>query len=177
MRNLVYAATATLVTFSLFSASGGAQQPGTNAPAPDMTKGAYMSAADAAAAVATAASKQGTNPNAVTRVLRLGPYTVNIEHRLPLTQAAAVHDKDAELFFVIDGSATLVTGGQLVSPTRNGDNLTGTAIQGGTSQKMSKGDFMLIPQGVPHWITNVQGSFTPMTLHLPMTAPDGKSGQ
>ena len=135
-----------------------------------------MSAADAAAAVGATASKQGTNPNAVTRILRLGPYTVNIEHRLPLTQAAAVHDKDAELFYVIDGSATLVTGGQLVSPTRNGDNLTGTAIQGGTSQKMSKGDFMLIPQGVPHWITNVQGSFTPMTLHLPMSAQEAKSG-
>jgi len=176
MRNLVYAATATLMILSMLSASGGAQQPGANPPAPDMTKGAYMSAADAAAAVGATASKQGTNPNAVTRILRLGPYTVNIEHRLPLTQAAAVHDKDAELFYVIDGSATLVTGGQLVSPTRNGDNLTGTAIQGGTSQKMSKGDFMLIPQGVPHWITNVQGSFTPMTLHLPMSAQEAKSG-
>jgi len=177
MRTLAYAAAATLLIFSMFSVSGGAQQPGANAPAPDMTKGAYMSATDAAAAVATAAAKQGTNPNAVTRILRLGPYTVNIEHRLPLTQAAAVHDKDAELFYVINGSATLVTGGQLVSPTRNGDNLTGTAIQGGTSQKMSTGDFMLIPPGVPHWITNVQGSFTPMTLHLPMTAQDGKNGQ
>jgi mannose-6-phosphate isomerase-like protein (cupin superfamily) len=146
-----------------FSTSGRAQQ-----AAPDLTKGAYMSAADAAAAVAATASRQGTNPNAVTRILALAPYTINIEHRLPLTQSAAVHDKDAELFYVVDGSATLVTGGQLVSPTRNGDNLTGTGIQGGTSQKMSKGDFMLIPNGVPHWITNVEGSFTPMTLHLPM---------
>ena len=141
-----------------------AQQP----TAPDMTKGTYMSAAGAAAAVAASAARQGTNPNAVTRILALAPYTVNIEHRLPLTQAAAVHDKDAELFYVIDGSATLVTGGTLVNPTRNGDNVSGTAIQNGTAQKMSKGDFMLIPQGVAHWITEVQGSFTPMTIHLPM---------
>jgi quercetin dioxygenase-like cupin family protein len=49
-------------------------------------------------------------------------------------------------------------------------NGSGTGIQGGREQKMSKGDFMLIPQGVPHWITNVQGAFTPMTLHLPMAA-------
>jgi mannose-6-phosphate isomerase-like protein (cupin superfamily) len=156
----------TIVTLAL-SASGRAQQPAQSAP-PDMTKGAYMSAADAAAAVAATASKQGTNPNASTRILQLAPYTVNIEHRLPLTQTAAVHEKEAELFYVVDGSATLVTGGTLVNPTRNGDNLSGSAIEGGTSQKMSKGDFMLIPQGVPHWITSIAGSFTPMTLHLPM---------
>lgn len=142
-----------------------AQQP---AASPDMTKGTYVSAADAARAVAATAAKQGTNPNAVTRILGLAPYAVNIEHRLPLTQAAAIHDKDAELFYVVDGSATLVTGGTLVNPTRNGDNVSGTAIQNGTAQKMSKGDFMLIPQGVAHWITDVQGSFTPMTIHLPM---------
>ena len=95
-----------------------------------------------------------------------------------VAQEANRHDtKVTEIYYILDGNATLVTGGQLVSPTRNGDNLTGTAIQGGTSQKMSKGDFMLIPQGVPHWITNVQGSFTPMTLHLPMTSQDAKSGQ
>jgi mannose-6-phosphate isomerase-like protein (cupin superfamily) len=152
--------------FLAFSASGRAQQPA--APAPDLTKGAYMSAADATAAVAATAARQGTNPNAVTRILQLAPYTINIEHRLPVAQSASIHDKDAELFYVVDGSATLVTGGQLISPMRNGDNVTGTGIQGGTSQKMGKGDFMLIPNGVPHWITNVEGAFTPMTIHLPM---------
>jgi mannose-6-phosphate isomerase-like protein (cupin superfamily) len=128
----------------------------------------YVSAADAAAAVAASASRQGQNPNAVTRILQLAPYSVNIEHRLPVAQTAAIHDKDAELFYVVDGAATLVTGGTLVNPTRNGDNVSGTAIQGGTAQKMAKGDFMLIPQGVAHWITDVQGTFTPMTIHLPM---------
>ena len=167
MRNLVYAATATLMILSMLSASGGAQQPGANPPAPDMTKGAYMSAADAAAAVGATASKQGTNPNAVTRILRLGPYTVNIEHRLPLTQAAAVHDKDAELFYVIDGSATLVTGGQLVSPTRNGDNLTGTGIEGGQPRQVSKGDFIIVPEGTPHWFGKIDGVIVLMSLHVP----------
>ena len=116
------------------------------ATATDMTKGTYMSAADAAAAVAATAAKQGTSPNGITRILQLTPYTVSIEHRIPVAQSAAIHDKDAELFIVIDGSATLVTGGTLVNPTRNGDNVSGTAITGGTSQKMSKGDFTLIPQ-------------------------------
>jgi mannose-6-phosphate isomerase-like protein (cupin superfamily) len=157
--------TAALASFAVVTS---AQAPARNTPAPDLTKGNYISAADAAAAVAATAARQGTSPNAVTRILQLAPYTVNIEHRLPLTQAAAIHDKDAELFFVIDGAATLVTGGTLTNPTRNGDNVSGTAIEGGTRQRMAKGDFMLIPNGVAHWITDVQGSFTPMTLHLPM---------
>ena len=150
------------------SADAQAATSSTPGPAPDMTKGTYMSAADAAAAVAATAAKQGTSPNGITRILQLAPYTVSLEHRIPVAQSAAIHDKDAELFVVIDGSATLVTGGTLVNPMRNGDNVSGTAITGGTSQKMSKGDFMLIPQGVAHWITDIQGSFTPMTLHLPM---------
>ena len=45
---------------------------------------------------------------------------------------ASVHEKEAELFYVIDGSGTLVTGGKLVGETRtNADNLAGTAIEGG----------------------------------------------
>ncbi len=44
---------------------------------------------------------------------------------------AAVHEKEAELFYVIDGSATLITGGKLVNEKRtNAENLTGTAIEG-----------------------------------------------
>lgn len=160
---------AVAVLIALLPVLGHAQRGAAPAPPPlDMTKGTYMSAADAAAAVAATASRQGTNPNGITRVFGIAPYTVNIEHRLPLTQAAAVHDKDAEMFYVIDGAATLVTGGTLVSPTRTGDNVSGTAIANGTAQKMAKGDFMLIPPGVPHWITDVQGAFTPMTIHFPM---------
>ena len=96
------------------------------------------------------------------------PYTVNIEHRIAVPQAAAVHDKDAELFYILDGSATLVTGGTLVDATRNGNNLNGKSLEGGTSQALTKGDFVIVPQGVPHWFNSVQGSITQISLHLPM---------
>ena len=135
------------------------------AAAPDMTKGTYVSAADVAAAVA----KLGKNPLEAAPILKMGPYTVNIEHRLAApAQQAAVHDKDAELFYITDGSATLVTGGKLVEGVRTGDNLRGKAIDGGTAQKMSKGDFMMVPPGVPHWFTNIQGAITEMSIHLPV---------
>ena len=43
------------------------------------------------------------------------PYTVNVEHRISQPQAAAVHETEAELFYVIDGSAIMTTGGKLVA--------------------------------------------------------------
>jgi mannose-6-phosphate isomerase-like protein (cupin superfamily) len=147
-----------------------AQQPAPQSPAPDPTKAMYMSAADVNKAVAASAAKQGTTANAPTRVFQLAPYTVTIEHRIGVPQNASIHDKEAELFYVIDGAATIVTGGKLVEPTRTGDNVTGTSIEGGTSQVLGKGDFLLVPPGVAHWFSSVQGSVTPMSLHLPMPA-------
>ena len=135
------------------------------AAAPDMTKGIYRSAADVAAAVA----KLGKTQLESAPIFKIGPYNVNAEHRLAApAQQASVHDKDAELFYMMDGSATLVTGGKLVEGVQTGDNWRGKAIDGGTAQKMSKGDFMMVPAGVPHWFTNIQGTITEMSIHLPM---------
>jgi mannose-6-phosphate isomerase-like protein (cupin superfamily) len=156
---------------TLVASGAGAQQPApSSAPAPDLTRAIYMSAADAAAAVAATVGKQGTAPNGSTRVFQLLPYTVNIEHRIAVLQGAAIHDKEAELFYIIDGSATLITGGRVVDATRNGDNVNGKSIEGGTAQKVGKGDFVMVPQGVPHWFTDIQGSLTQMSLHLPIAA-------
>jgi mannose-6-phosphate isomerase-like protein (cupin superfamily) len=130
------------------------------------TTGVYMSASDVAAAVA----KLPKNPLAAVPVFKLGPFNVNVEHRLgapAAAQQASVHGNDAELFYMIDGTATLVTGGTLVDGTQNGTEWRGKGIQGGKEQKMSKGDFMMVPAGVPHWFTNIEGNITEFSLHLP----------
>src|SRR4051812_30613635 len=125
------------------------------AAAPDMTKGIYVSAGDVTAAVA----KLGKNPLEAAPIFKMGQYNVNVEHRLAApAQTASVHDKDAEMFVILDGGATLVTGGKLVDGVQTGDNWRGSSIAGGTPQKMSKGDFMMVPAGVPHWFTNIQGT-------------------
>jgi mannose-6-phosphate isomerase-like protein (cupin superfamily) len=134
---------------------------------PETTAGVYMSAADVAAAVA----KLPKNPLASVPVFKIGPFNVNVEHRLgapAAAQAASVHDKDAELFYMIDGTATLVTGGKLIEGTKDGDNWRGKGIEGGKTQKMSKGDFMLVPAGSPHWFTDINGQITEFSLHLPV---------
>jgi len=145
-----------------------AQQPQTPAPAPDPTEAAYVSAADLAAMVAKQpADRNGT----ISRLLQTPGYAVNIEHRVAVPQTASVHETEAELFYVIDGAATLVTGGTLIEPTRTGANLSSTkGVEGGTAQKLAKGDFVMVPAGVPHWFKDIQGSITQMALHLPIAA-------
>jgi uncharacterized RmlC-like cupin family protein len=154
---------ATTVAVALLAMPAFAQQTVTA----ETTTGLYTSAADVAAAVA----KLPKNPLASVPVFKMGPFNVNVEHRLgspAAPQAASVHDKDAELFYMIDGTATLVTGGKLVEGTKDGDNWRGKAIEGGKAQKMSKGDFMLVPAGVPHWFTDISGQITEFSLHPPV---------
>jgi mannose-6-phosphate isomerase-like protein (cupin superfamily) len=85
-----------------------------------------------------------------------------------MPQNASVHETEAELFYLIDGSATMVTGGKLVGETRNGANLSGTSIEGGTPTKLNKGDFFMVPEGVPHWFSQIDpGGINVMSVHLP----------
>ncbi|HEY2572969.1 MAG TPA: hypothetical protein VGH65_02830, partial [Verrucomicrobiaceae bacterium] len=99
-----------------------------------------VTSADLAAIIA----KQPADRNGTQNFIQLDPYKVNMEHRV-MNQAASVHEHDAELFYVLDGAGTLVTGGKLVGETRTNDaNLSGTSIQGGVSKRVSKGDFLLI---------------------------------
>ena len=143
----------TLLTFAIWAQRG--QAP---AGAPAIT----------ASEVAAMIAKSPSDKNALgQRMLQLGTYNVNMEHRV-MGQAAAVHEKEAELFYVIDGAGTIVTGGKLVEEKRTNDaNLSGTSIQGGVSKRISKGDWIMVPEGVPHQIPTVEGALTVMSLHLP----------
>ena len=95
----------------------------------------------------------------------------NLEYRASVGPAA-VHEKEAELMYVVDGSGTITTGGTLVNQTRaNPANLTGTGIDGGTQQKIAKGDFIFIPENTPHWIGAIDGTIILVTLHVPRPVP------
>lgn len=69
-----------------------------------------------------------------------------------------VHVKERDVFYVVDGEATVVAGGTLVNPreTRPGQ-MTGTSIEGGETYHLTKGDVMTIPAGMPHWFKETTG--------------------
>ena len=147
-----------------FAAAAFCQQEGT-------TK-TYTSAAEVTALIAKAKSDRKNNqPTTIERILRLAPYNANLEYRTGVGPAA-VHEKEAEMFYVIDGSATLMTGGKLTKESRtNGENLTGTGIEGGNAQEVSKGDFIIVPENTPHWFNKINGTLVLMSIHMPRPVP------
>jgi mannose-6-phosphate isomerase-like protein (cupin superfamily) len=152
------------LTFALLAAVAVAQPPA----APAMKT--FTSSAEITALIAKAKSeRKGDAPLVAERILSLAPYNANLEYRAAVGPAA-VHVKEAEMFYVIDGSGTLVTGGKLVNETRpNADNLNGTAIEGGTPQNVAKGDFVIVPENTPHWFSAINGTIVLMSIHVPRT--------
>ena len=75
---------------------------------------------------------------------------------------AEVHEHYSDIFFVIDGNATLVTGGTVIHPTIASPGETrGSAVEGGKLQKLAKGDVVHISPGEPHQLLIAKGqSFT-----------------
>jgi mannose-6-phosphate isomerase-like protein (cupin superfamily) len=146
-----------------------AQQPAKQAPQPDKT---YTSAKEVAAMMAKAKSERKQDQaNFIQTILRLAPYSANLEYR-GAVGPAATHEKEAEMFFVMDGGGTLVTGGKLMGETRtNAENLSGTAIDGGKSQDVAKGDFFIVPENTPHWFSKINGTLVLMSLHVPRPVP------
>ena len=141
-----------------------AQQPANPAQAVK----SFASSADVAALAAKAKSERREGQALVAQpIVQLAPYNVSLEYRVAVANAA-VHEREAELFYVIDGSATIVTGGKLAEEKRtNAENLSGSGITGGTSRKVAKGDFIMVPENTPHWFSAIDGSVTLMSLHLP----------
>lgn len=130
----------------------------------------FASSSEIAGLMAKAkAARKGNQPTVIEPILRLAPYNVNLEYRSAVGPAA-VHEKEAEMFYVLDGSATMTTGGKLAGEKRtNAENLTGTGIEGGTPREISKGDVLIVPQGVPHWVSKINGTVVLMSMHVPRT--------
>lgn len=114
------------------------------------------------------ADRKGDQPLVAEPILSLAPYRALLEYR-PALAPAALHEKDAELMYVLQGTGNIVTGGKLVKPERmNAVNLRGTSIAGGHSQAVSKGDYVFVPQNTPHQVEPTGGApIVLITLHVP----------
>jgi glc operon protein GlcG len=69
---------------------------------------------------------------------------------------AEIHTRDTDIIHVLEGSATLVTGGKAVEPkTIAPDEIRGKEIEGGESRRIGRGDVIVISNSVPHWFKQV----------------------
>ena len=91
-------------------------------------------------------------------------------------QTAALHYKVSEIYHVLRGSATFVTGGTLVNAktreagsmevNEDGPGSSGTAIQGGVTRQLRAGDVIIIPAGTPHWFSKIDGSIAYLAIRI-----------
>ncbi len=116
---------------------------------------AHVAAADVSAAFA------GGKP-----ILEVDTFKIHASRREGPGQSE-VHTLDTDIFYVLDGSATFVTGGELVGGATTGPHeIRGSAIRGGSSRALAKGDLIVIPRGTPHWFKEVSPPFLYYTVKV-----------
>jgi glc operon protein GlcG len=90
-------------------------------------------------------------------LLETAGYKVHASRRVE-PGLAEIHTRDTDVIYVVDGSATLVTGGKAVDTKVIAPNeIRGSRIEGGEEHHITKGDAIIIPNGVPHQFTSVTG--------------------
>jgi glc operon protein GlcG len=86
-------------------------------------------------------------------------YMVHASRREKPGQAE-IHTKDADVIYVLQGSATFITGGEAVdAKTTAPDELRGSSIRNGQTRQIAKGDVIIVPHGVPHQFLEVTNPF------------------
>ena len=81
---------------------------------------------------------------------------------------AEVHEKFADLFCVLAGNATLITGGVVNGARTIAPGETrGTSIEGGARQTLRAGDFAHVPAGTPHqMLVKAEDTFTALVMKV-----------
>ena len=65
--------------------------------------------------------------------------------------SAEVHENYADIFVILKGEATLISGGSVVDPkTVSPGEITGAQVKDGSQTPVHEGDVLHIPAGVPH---------------------------
>jgi mannose-6-phosphate isomerase-like protein (cupin superfamily) len=151
----------TLGTLGTLVLAQAPQAPPPPAPAPG-SPAIYKSAADLAAVLNKATVNAGGMKSSSATLN--DQYRVAIVHREKAAGALA-HAGNTELLYITEGSGAVVTGGTLV-PAASGKP---ASIAGGVTQRVSKGDVVIVPAGSPHWFSVVD---TPITyLEVRWLAP------
>jgi mannose-6-phosphate isomerase-like protein (cupin superfamily) len=93
---------------------------------------------------------------------------VAVQHENNKTGAAAeLHDASDDVYYVLEGSATLVLGGKLDTPkeVEPGEWRSPKIIDGKTFE-ITKGDLVIVPRGTPHQRSTANKDFTMILIKI-----------
>jgi mannose-6-phosphate isomerase-like protein (cupin superfamily) len=96
-----------------------------------------------------------------TTVVETGAGQIVVRRRQDGPNNASVHDDLTEIYNIVSGSGTFVTGGAIANPK---DRTAG--ISGGVARDVKAGDFVVLPPGTPHWFRKINGSITYVETRL-----------
>lgn len=93
---------------------------------------------------------------------------VAVQHEKDKTGAAAeLHDASDDVYYVLDGSATLTLGGKLDAPQETDPGeWRSPKIIGGKTVQVKKGDLIVVPRGTPHQRTTANQDFTMILIKI-----------
>ena len=104
---------------------------------------------------------------------------IGMVHRTKISTPGEVaeHDLVSEVYHVISGSATLVTGPDIEGMERrpatntnvrllNGPGHNGKSIRNGVSHQLKAGDVIVIPAGTGHWFTKIDDHITYLMIRV-----------
>jgi glc operon protein GlcG len=149
--------TITAIVFLLFCAAATAQTP---APAKSVTENSSAPNVSPSVKFIPSSEVQASFEKGSPLVDHSGRNYAVITGKRDKAGTAELHEKDTDVFYVVDGTATYVTGGKIIdSKTLSPGEIRGSGIEGGETRQLSKGDVIIIPAGAPHWFKDVQGPF------------------
>lgn len=92
-------------------------------------------------------------------LLETGGYKIHASRR-ESSGMAEIHTRDTDIIYVLEGHATIVTGGDAIEAKSIAqDELRGVAISNGETRHLSKGDVLVVPNGTPHQFTETSNPF------------------
>lgn len=109
-------------------------------------------------------------------MLEVGDYKIHASRR-ETPGMAEIHTRDTDIAYILQGSATIVTGGTAVGVKEIGpEELRGTAIEGGQARELAPGDVIVIPNGTPHWFKQVKGPLLYYVVKVRQASRETASG-
>ena len=175
MRKIVLGLAGAICAFAALTAQGDPQPTCRNCP------GTYIPNDEIQAYVKKAIAEKRTDQQVRDIDIGKSHVGIGVVHRgklaAPAPESVAEHDLVSEDYHIIEGSATLVTGPDLVGRKRrpadletvrlfNGPGNNSASIRNGVPHELKAGDVIVIPAGTGHWFTKIDDHITYLMVRI-----------